>query len=125
MAGLCPWLPCHMLRTLDRYIIRETLAPFGLTLLILTFLLQIPTIMDVAEKLIAKGVTLPIIGRIVLTLLPSSLAITIPISLLVGLADGAGAAVGRSRGGRHAGLRRQPVSHPASGRPDGAGRRRR
>ena len=74
-----------MLRTLDRYIIRETLAPFGLTLLILTFLLQIPTIMDVAEKLIAKGVTLPIIGRIVLTLLPSSLAITIPISLLVGL----------------------------------------
>ena len=67
-----------MLRTLDRYIIRETLAPFGLTLLILTFLLQIPTIMDVAEKLIAKGVTLPIIGRIVLTLLPSSLAITIP-----------------------------------------------
>lgn len=75
----------RMLRTLDRYIIRETLAPFGLTLLILTFLLQIPTIMDVAEKLIAKGVTLPIIGRILLTLLPSSLALTIPISLLVGL----------------------------------------
>ena len=74
-----------MLRTLDRYIIRETLAPFGLTLLILTFLLQIPTIMDVAEKLIAKGVTLPIIGRILLTLIPSSLALTIPISLLVGL----------------------------------------
>lgn len=74
-----------MLRTLDRYIIRETLAPFGLTLLILTFLLQIPTIMDVAEKLIAKGVNLPTIGRILLTLLPSSLALTIPISLLVGL----------------------------------------
>jgi LPS export ABC transporter permease LptG/LPS export ABC transporter permease LptF len=74
-----------MFRTLDRYIIRETLAPFGLTLLILTFLLQIPTIMEVAEQLIAKGVTLPIIGRILLTLLPSSLALTIPISLLVGL----------------------------------------
>ena len=74
-----------MFRTLDRYIIRETLAPFGLTLLILTFLLQIPTIMDVAEKLIAKGVNLPTIGRILLTLLPSSLALTIPISLLVGL----------------------------------------
>lgn len=74
-----------MFRTLDRYIIRETLAPFTLTLLILTFLLQIPTIMDVAEKLIAKGVNLPTIGRILLTLLPSSLALTIPISLLVGL----------------------------------------
>ncbi len=74
-----------MLRTLDRYIIRETLAPFGLTLLILTFLLQIPTIMDVAETLIAKGVGLPTIGRILVTLLPSTLALTIPISLLVGL----------------------------------------
>ncbi len=74
-----------MFRTLDRYIIRETLAPFALTLLILTFLLQIPTIMEVAEQLIAKGVTLPIIGRILMTLLPSSLALTIPISLLVGL----------------------------------------
>ncbi|MGI8672338.1 MAG: LptF/LptG family permease, partial [Luteitalea sp.] len=74
-----------MLRTLDRYIIRETLAPFGLTLLILTFLLQIPTIMDVAEKLIAKGVDLPTIGQILITLLPQSLALTIPISLLVGL----------------------------------------
>lgn len=74
-----------MLRTLDRYIIRETLPPFGLTLLILTFLLQIPTIIDYAEKLIAKGVSLPIIGQIILTLLPSALALTIPISLLVGL----------------------------------------
>ncbi len=74
-----------MLRTLDRYIIRETLAPFGLTLLILTFLLQIPTIIDYAERLIAKGVSLPVIGQIILTLLPSSLALTIPISLLVGL----------------------------------------
>ncbi len=74
-----------MLRTLDRYIIRETLPPFGLTLLILTFLLQIPTIIEYAEKLIAKGVSLPVIGQIILTLLPSSLALTIPISLLVGL----------------------------------------
>ena len=113
-----------MLRTLDRYIIRETLAPFGLTLLILTFLLQIPTIMDVAEKLIAKGVTLPIIGRIVLTLLPSSLAITIPISLLVGLLM----ALGRLSADREAvamqAVRREPVPHPAAGAADGAGRDR-
>jgi lipopolysaccharide export system permease protein len=74
-----------MLRTLDRYIIRETLAPFGLTLLILTFLLQIPTIMQEAERLLAKGVSLPIIGRILITLIPQSLALTIPIALLIGL----------------------------------------
>ncbi len=74
-----------MFRTLDRYIIRETLAPFALTLLILTFVLQIPTIMEVAEKLLAKGVDLATIGRILLTLLPMSVALTIPVSLLVGL----------------------------------------
>ncbi len=74
-----------MFRTLDRYLIRETLAPFALTFLILTFVLQIPTIMEVAEQLLAKGVDLATIGRILLTLLPMSVALTIPVSLLVGL----------------------------------------
>src|SRR5690606_35644739 len=87
-----------MLRTLDRYIIRETLAPFALTLLILTFVLQIPTIMEVAEQLLAKGVDLWTIGRILLTLLPMSVAITIPVSLLVGLLM----ALGRLSGDREA-----------------------
>jgi LPS export ABC transporter permease LptG/LPS export ABC transporter permease LptF len=87
-----------MFRTLDRYIIRETLAPFGLTLVILTFVLQIPQIMEVAEQLLAKGVDLPTIGRILLTLLPMAVAITIPVSLLVGLLM----ALGRLSGDREA-----------------------
>lgn len=87
-----------MFRILDRYIIRETLAPFALTLLILTFVLQIPTIMEVAEKLLTKGVNLPTIGRILLTLLPMSVAITIPVALLVGLLM----ALGRLSGDREA-----------------------
>jgi len=45
-----------MLRTLDRYVVRETLVPFFLALLVFTFILQIPPVMEVAEKLIAKGV---------------------------------------------------------------------
>ncbi len=87
-----------MLRSLDRYVIRETLAPFALTLLILTFVLQIPQIMEVAEELLAKGVGLPTIGRILLTLLPMAVAITIPVSLLVGLLM----ALGRLSGDREA-----------------------
>lgn len=87
-----------MLRTLDRYILRESLAPFALTLLILTFVLQIPQIMEVAEELLAKGVGLQTIGRILLTLLPMSVAITIPVSLLVGLLM----ALGRLSGDREA-----------------------
>jgi lipopolysaccharide export LptBFGC system permease protein LptF len=34
-----------MLRTLDRYVIRETIPPFLLSLLVFTFILEIPPIM--------------------------------------------------------------------------------
>jgi lipopolysaccharide export LptBFGC system permease protein LptF len=72
-------------RTLDRYFIREVLTPFSLTLLVFTFILVIPPIMDYAEQLIAKGVPPGDILRIVITLLPQALGITIPMALLVGL----------------------------------------
>jgi LPS export ABC transporter permease LptG/LPS export ABC transporter permease LptF len=85
-----------MLRTLDRYVIRETLLPFLLALLVFTFILQIPPVMEVAEKLIAKGVDWPTIGRIMATLLPQALGVTIPMSVLVGLL----VALGRLSGDR-------------------------
>jgi LPS export ABC transporter permease LptG/LPS export ABC transporter permease LptF len=76
--------------TLDRYIVRQIIPPFLLALLIFTFILEIPPIMDNAERLIAKGVAWPTVGRILLTLLPSGLGIAIPIALLVGLLVGFG-----------------------------------
>ena len=42
-------------RTIDRYVIREILPPFLLSLLIFTFLLEIPPVMRDLEKLVAKG----------------------------------------------------------------------
>ena len=45
-----------MPRTLDRYVIREILPPFALTLLIFTFLLVLPPVMEHLENLLAKGV---------------------------------------------------------------------
>jgi LPS export ABC transporter permease LptG/LPS export ABC transporter permease LptF len=72
-------------RTIDRYLIREAIPPFLLALLIFTFLLEIPPIMDHAERLIAKGVPWPTVGRILLTLVPSGLGVAIPMALLVGL----------------------------------------
>jgi LPS export ABC transporter permease LptG/LPS export ABC transporter permease LptF len=74
-----------MLRLLDRYLVREALTPTLLGLLVFTFILQIPPVMEVAERLIAKGVPWPTVGRIMLTLLPQALGITIPMALLVGL----------------------------------------
>lgn len=76
--------------TLDRYVIRQVIPPFLLALVIFTFILEIPPIMENAERLIAKGVPWPTVGRILLTLLPSGLGIAIPVALLVGLLVGLG-----------------------------------
>ena len=79
-----------MLRIIDRYILREVIPPFLLALLVFTFLLMIPPIMEVAEDLIAKGVDADTIVRIMVTLVPQGLGITIPISLLLGILMGLG-----------------------------------
>jgi LPS export ABC transporter permease LptG/LPS export ABC transporter permease LptF len=79
-----------MLKTIDRYVIREVIPPFFLSLLIFTFLLEIPPVMRELETLVAKGVSWEVAGRIVLTLIPQGLGLTIPMALLTGLLIGLG-----------------------------------
>jgi LPS export ABC transporter permease LptG/LPS export ABC transporter permease LptF len=74
-----------MLRILDRYVLRELLAPFALSLLLLTFALEIPPILQYGEALIAEGASWGIVIRVLATLVPQSLGITIPMALLVGI----------------------------------------
>ena len=111
-----------MVRTIDRYIIREVIPPFLLSLLILTFLLVLPPVMEHLEKLLAKGVSWSTAARIIWTAVPQAAGLTIPMSLLVGLLVGPRPAVGRPGGGRAPGVRRQPVSAAAPGRRAGRGR---
>ena len=73
------------MKTLDRYVIREILPPFAIALLVFTFILIIPFIIELAEQMIAKGVPWPMLLRLMATLLPSSLALTIPMALLIGI----------------------------------------
>ena len=79
-----------MLRIIDRYVIREIASPFVIGLFVFTFLLMIPPIMDVAEELIAKGVDAVTILKIMATLLPQGLGITIPMAMLLGVLMGLG-----------------------------------
>ncbi len=79
-----------MFRTLDRYLLREILPPFFLALVVFTFILQLPPIMDQAESLIAKGVPWATVGHLLVLLLPQALGLTIPMALLVGLLIGFG-----------------------------------
>jgi LPS export ABC transporter permease LptG/LPS export ABC transporter permease LptF len=79
-----------MRTTIDRYVFKEILPPFFLALLIFTFLLVLPPVMDSLENLLAKGVTWGIAARILWTLLPQALGLTIPMAVLVGVLIGLG-----------------------------------
>ena len=80
-----------MLKTIDRYVIREIVPPFLLALLIFTFILVLPPIMEQLEKLVAKGVQLADRGLHHLDCwCPQALGLTIPMALLVGLLVGLG-----------------------------------
>ena len=74
-----------MLRILDRYLLRELMAPFWFALLLLTFALEIPPILEYGETLITEGASWDIVVRVLATLVPQSLGITIPMALLFGI----------------------------------------
>lgn len=73
------------MKILDRYVIREVLLPLAIALLVFTFILIVPSMMQYAEAFIAKGVPTTVVLRAMATLLPSSLALSIPSALLIAL----------------------------------------
>jgi LPS export ABC transporter permease LptF/LPS export ABC transporter permease LptG len=73
------------MRILDRYLVREIIPPFAIGLLVLTFALMMPPILRNGEQLVAKGVPWPTVARVLWTLTPQALSITIPMALLVGI----------------------------------------
>lgn len=79
-----------MFRTLDRYVVREVIPPFLLSLLIFTFILEVPPVMQQLETLVSKGVSWQVAGRIILLLIPQGLGLTIPMALLTGVLIGLG-----------------------------------
>ena len=74
-----------MFRILDRYTLREILPPFMLALLVFTFMLMMGPIDRSAQQLLAKGVSVPVILRMLVLLVPQALAITIPMAFLLGM----------------------------------------
>ena len=87
-----------MLKTVDRYVIREIVPPFLMAVLIFTFLLQLPPLMQELERLVAKGVSWQTVGQIILLLTPQALGLTIPMGLLVGILIGLGRLSGDREG---------------------------
>jgi len=79
-----------MFRVLDRYVIRTIIPPLLMALLVFTFMLTLPFILELGETLISKGAPASTVFSLMLTLVPQSLAVTIPMALLVGILVGLG-----------------------------------
>ena len=72
-------------RLIDSYIVREMLAPTGIGLLVFTFVLLIDQIPRLLAVLVARSADLGTILRVFVNLLPSILAVTIPMAFLLGV----------------------------------------
>jgi lipopolysaccharide export system permease protein len=74
-----------MFALLDRYIFREVLTPFALTLGALILILLMDQLLRLTELLINKGITFLTIAKIFVSILPPFLVIAIPASVLIGM----------------------------------------
>ena len=73
------------MRILDRYIWKELVTPFGLGLLIFTFLLLIDRIFDLTDLIINKGVPVHLVLMMLVYISPAILVLTIPIGFLLAI----------------------------------------
>ena len=68
---------------LDRYIARELVSPFAFSCALLTFFLVIDRIYHLTDLVITKGVPFYLVMQLLVIMLPSFLAHTLPMALLV------------------------------------------
>ncbi len=71
------------IRILDRYIFRELMPPFFLSMTMLTFVMFIQRMFKLAELVVSKGATFISTVKLLAYIMPNFLVITIPMSLLV------------------------------------------
>lgn len=77
-----------MLKFFDRYLLKEIVPPFFIGLLVYSFVLLMNQVFLLAELFIAKGVALGTVARIFFYLMPSVLAFTVPMGVLMGILAG-------------------------------------
>src|SRR5919109_958276 len=73
------------MRVIDRYLLRELLVPFALGTGLFTFFLIIDRIYHLTELVVTKGVPFHLVVQLLVYMLPSFLAHTLPMALLVAI----------------------------------------
>jgi lipopolysaccharide export system permease protein len=84
----------RFISVIDRYVLRELLAPFFLSGVLFTFFLFIDRIYNLTDLVITKGVPLHLVTQLLVFMLPSFLALTLPMALLVAVLLAAGRMAG-------------------------------
>jgi LPS export ABC transporter permease LptG/LPS export ABC transporter permease LptF len=74
-----------VLPVIDRYVLREHLAPFALSLALLTLALLLDRIYQMTDLVITRGVPSHLVLGLLVLMLPSFLAHTLPMALLVSI----------------------------------------
>ena len=77
-----------MFKFFDRYILREVAPPFGVGLLLCTFVLLMNQILVLSELFIAKGVSFGLAAEVLIYLIPALLAFAVPMAVLMGFLAG-------------------------------------
>ncbi len=71
------------MKTLHRYILGEIFTYFLLCLFLLTFLLLVNRMFQLTDLIINKGIPMAIVGKLLLTIIPVLLLVTLPMAVLV------------------------------------------
>jgi len=70
-------------KIITKYLLLELISPFGLGLLIFTFVLFMQQVLRLIELVINKGVGVDVVLRMIAYIMPSFLVMTIPMAVLV------------------------------------------
>jgi LPS export ABC transporter permease LptG len=84
----------RIISVIDRYVLKELFAPFCLSGALFTFFLFIDRIYQLTDLVITKGVPFHLVSQLLVFMLPSFLALTLPMALLVAVLLAAGRMAG-------------------------------
>jgi lipopolysaccharide export system permease protein len=74
-----------MSKIISRYIFKEIAIPFILILFVLTFVLLMGKILQIMDLMVNKGISVFVIAKLIIFLMPSFMMFTIPIALLISI----------------------------------------
>lgn len=74
-----------MIKTVDRYFIREFIPPFFFSIFALTFILLMDQLFRLIDLFVRKGLPFAIVGQVLIYSLPHIISYTAPMAILVGI----------------------------------------